>query len=135
MPVEPARGRPVPRGHLPVSSCLTPQPRTTLDPPRQEHFPMYVDPRGPRFGAALTSVVLAVVLLTGSGWLLAAQAVVFGIGAVAGLRWAPYGVLYRRLVRPRLAPPAELEAEAPRRVAHGVGPLFAAGRSGVRPRR
>jgi hypothetical protein len=86
---------------------------------------MYVDPRGPRFGAALTSVVLAVVLLTGSGWLLLAQAVVFGIGAVAGLRWAPYGVLYRRLVRPRLGPPAELEAEAPPRFAQGVGLLFA----------
>src|SRR3982750_3497368 len=86
---------------------------------------MYVDPRGPRFGAALTTVVLAVVLVTGSGWLLAAQAVVFGIGATAGLRWAPYGVLFRRLVRPRLAPPAELEAEAPPRFAQGVGLLFA----------
>jgi hypothetical protein len=86
---------------------------------------MYVDPRGPRFGAAITTVVLAIVLLTGSGWLLVAQAVVFGIGAVAGLRWAPYGVLYRRLARPRLAPPAELEAEAPPRFAQGVGLLFA----------
>jgi hypothetical protein len=86
---------------------------------------MYVDPRGPRFGAAITTVVLAIVLLTGSGWLLVAQAVVFAIGAVAGLRWAPYGVLYRRLVRPRLAPPAELEAEAPPRFAQGVGLLFA----------
>jgi Domain of unknown function (DUF4395) len=86
---------------------------------------MYVDPRGPRFGAAITTAVLAAVLLTGSGWLLAVQAVVFGIGAVAGLRWAPYGVLYRWLVRPRLAPPAELEAEAPPRFAQGVGLLFA----------
>ena len=86
---------------------------------------MYVDPRGPRFGAAVTTLVLAAVLLTGSGWLLAAQAVVFGIGAVAGLRCAPYGVLYRRLVRPRLAPPAELEAEAPPRFAQAVGLLFA----------
>ena len=87
---------------------------------------MYVDPRGPRFGAALTTLVLAAVLVTGSGWLLLAQAVVFATGAVAGLRWAPYGVLYRRLVRPRLAPPAELEAEAPPRFAQGVGLLFAA---------
>ena len=86
---------------------------------------MYVDPRGPRFGAALTTVVLAVVLVTGSGWLLAAQAVVFALGALAGLRWAPYGVLFRRLVRPRLGPPAELEAEAPPRFAQGVGLLFA----------
>jgi len=87
---------------------------------------MYVDPRGPRFGAAVTSVVLAVVLVTGSGWLLAAQAVVFALGAIAGLRWAPYGVLFRRFVRPRLAPPAELEHEAPPRFAQGVGLLFAA---------
>jgi hypothetical protein len=86
---------------------------------------MYVDPRGPRFGAIITSLVLAVVLVTGSGWLLVAQAVVFGIGALAGLRWAPYGVLFRRFVRPRLAPPAELEAEAPPRFAQGVGLLFA----------
>ena len=86
---------------------------------------MYVDPRGPRFGAAITTVVLAAVLITSSGWLLAAQAVVFGIGAFTGLRYAPYGVLYRRLVAPRLSPPTELEAEAPPRFAQGVGFGFA----------
>ena len=87
---------------------------------------MYVDPRGPRFGAVLTTLVLAVVLVTGSSWLLLAQAVVFAIGAIAGLRWAPYGVLYRRFVRPRLDPPDQLEAEAPPRFAQAVGLLFAA---------
>ncbi len=86
---------------------------------------MYVDPRGPRFGAAVTTVVLAVVLVTGSGWLLAAQAVVFALGAILGLARAPYGLLFRRLVRPRLGPPAELEAEAPPRFAQGVGLAFA----------
>jgi hypothetical protein len=86
---------------------------------------MFVDPRGPRFGAAVTTVVLASVLVTGSGWLLAAQAAVFAVGAVAGLRFAPYGVAFRTLVRPRLAPPAELEAEAPPRFAQGVGLAFA----------
>jgi hypothetical protein len=87
---------------------------------------MFVDPRGPRFGAVLTSIVLAAVLVTGNGWLLAAQAVVFGVGAFAGLRFAPYGVLFRRFVRPRLAAPAEMEAEAPPRFAQGVGFAFAA---------
>jgi hypothetical protein len=87
--------------------------------------PRFVDPRGPRVGAAITTVVLAVVLLTGSGWLLAAQAVVFAVGAFAGLRFAPYGVVYRRLVQPRLDPPATLEAEAPPRFAQGVGFGFA----------
>jgi len=83
-----------------------------------------VDPRGQRCNAALSAVVLAVVLITGSVWLFAAQAVVFGIGVVFGLRYSPYGYLYRALIRPRLGPPAELEAEAPPRFAQGVGLVF-----------
>jgi hypothetical protein len=86
---------------------------------------VYVDPRGPRFGAAVTTAVLAAVLLTGSGWLLAAQAVVFAIGAFGGLRFAPYGLVFRLLVRPRLGPPAQLEAESPPRFAQLVGFAFA----------
>jgi len=85
-----------------------------------------IDPRAARFAAAVTSVVLAAVLLTGSGWLLAGQAVVFAIGVVAGLRRSPYSVIYRVLIRPRLGPPAELEPEAPPRFAQGVGLAFAA---------
>jgi hypothetical protein len=86
---------------------------------------MYVDPRGPRFGAWITTVVLAVVLVTGSAWLLLAQTVVFAIGAFAGLQRAPYGRLFRRFVRPRLGPPTELEPQAPPRFAQGVGFGFA----------
>jgi hypothetical protein len=86
---------------------------------------MGIDPRGPRTGALITTVVLAVVLITGSAWLLAAQALVFAAGAVFGLRYAPYGFLYRRLIRPRLGPPSELEPEAPPRFAQGVGLVFA----------
>jgi hypothetical protein len=88
---------------------------------------MEIDPRGPRFGAVLTTLVLAVVLVTGSVWLLAAQLVVFAIGALAGLRYAPYGLLYRHFVRPRLGPPANPEPEAPPRFSLGVGMVFAAG--------
>lgn len=84
-----------------------------------------VDVRGPRFGAWITTVVLAVVLLTGSGWLLAVQAVVFAVGAFAGLRYAPYGVLFRTLVAPRLGPVTEREDEAPPRFAQLVGFGFA----------
>jgi hypothetical protein len=83
-----------------------------------------VDPRGQRCNAALSAIVLAVVLITGSVWLFAAQAVVFGIGAGFGLRYSPYGYIYRALIRPRLGPPAELEAEAPPRFAQGVGLVF-----------
>ena len=85
---------------------------------------MGIDPRGARFGAVLSTVVLAVVLITASGWLLAAQTLVFAVGAGLGLRYAPYGMLYRWLIRPRLGPPRELEAEPPPRFAQGVGAAF-----------
>jgi hypothetical protein len=84
-----------------------------------------VDPRGVRFAAALTTVVLAVVLLTGSGWLLAVQAAVFALGAFAGLQFAPYSVVYRLLLAPRLAPPTEREDAAPVRFSQLVGLVFA----------
>jgi Domain of unknown function (DUF4395) len=84
-----------------------------------------VDVRGPRFAAWLTSLVLAVALLTGSGVLVAVQAVVFAVGASAGLRYAPYGVLFRTLVAPRLGPVREREPEAPPRFAQFVGFVFA----------
>jgi Domain of unknown function (DUF4395) len=86
---------------------------------------MEIDPRGPRTAALITTVVLAAVLVTRSGWLLAAQALVFAAGAVFGLRYSPYGFLYRKLIRPRLGPPGELEPEAPPRFAQAVGLVFA----------
>ncbi|MEU7889269.1 DUF4395 domain-containing protein [Microbispora bryophytorum] len=83
---------------------------------------MQIDPRGPRFGAAVTSVVLAVVLVAQNPWLLAAQAVVFALGAAGA---SPYGLVFRRFVRPRLGPPAEMEDAAPPRFAQAVGLGFA----------
>jgi hypothetical protein len=85
---------------------------------------MKVDPRGLRFAAALSAAVLVAVLVTGNAWLFAAQGVVFGIGAVFGLKYAPYSLIFRTLVRPRLGPPAELEDAAPPRFAQGVGLFF-----------
>jgi hypothetical protein len=86
---------------------------------------MQIDPRGPRFGAVITTAVLIAVLITSNVWLLAAQAVVFGIGAAFGMRYAPYGLVFRWLVRPRLGPPKELEDEAPPRFSQGLGLVFA----------
>ena len=80
-----------------------------------------VDPRGPRFGAAVTTVVLAAALVlvgtTAGTVLIAWQTLVFALGALVGLHAQPYGVLFRRVIRPRLAPPAELEDAAPPRFA------------------
>lgn len=83
--------------------------------------PPGIDPRGPRFAAAVTTLVLAVVVLTGNVWLLLVQAVVFAVGAVAGVGASPYGWLYRRLVQPRLGPPAEREDPRPPTFAQAVG--------------
>ena len=86
---------------------------------------MEIDPRGPRFGALITMVLFAVVLITGNVWVLAVQAAAFAAGVFLGLRNSPYGLIYARLIRPRLGPPGELEAEAPPRFAQGVGLVIA----------
>lgn len=84
-----------------------------------------IDVRGPRFAASVTTVVLAVTLVTGSAWPLAAQAVCFAVGALAGVQRSPYGWLFRTVVRPRLGPPAHTEDPAPPRFAQAVGLVFA----------
>jgi hypothetical protein len=95
--------------------------------------PAGIDPRGPRFSAGITAVLLLVVIglslagATLAGFLLLlAIALLFAWGAFAGVARHPYGILYRTLVRPRLAPPAELEDPVPPTFAQGVG-LFVTG--------
>ena len=124
--------------------------------------PRGIDPRGPRFGAAITSVLLLLVVFLGlTGLSTARGAAWFGWAPAAGATltvdtWAiaeatvaqrvldpafllllltallflwgvvsprtqPWGVLYRKVVAPRLAPPAELEDPRPPRFAQGVG--------------
>jgi FtsH-binding integral membrane protein len=86
---------------------------------------MDIDVRGPRFGAAVTAVVLAVVLITGSAWLLAWQVLAFALGAAGGVARSPYGWLFRKAVRPRLGAPTEFEAPEPPQFAQAVGLVFA----------
>lgn len=89
-----------------------------------------VDARGPRFAASVTTVVLVLVLLLAPSVvavvLLAGQLVVFALGSILGLRYSPYGAIFRIFVRPRLGPPREWEDEAPPRFAQTVGVMFAA---------
>src|SRR6185437_3345001 len=87
-----------------------------------------VDPRGPRFGAGITAVLLLVTLFLGlvgatpaATVLLALIALLFLWGAVGGISRHPWGLVYRALVRPRLAPPTELEDPTPPTFAQGVG--------------
>jgi disulfide bond formation protein DsbB len=86
-----------------------------------------IDPRGPRFAAAVTSVVLAAALLVSTPVaivLIAVQTVLFAIGAGLGLQHTPHAWVFRRLIRPRLGPPSELEDAAPPRFAQAVGLVF-----------
>ena len=86
---------------------------------------LQVDPRGLRFAAGVTTVVLALTLVLNSPWPLAVQAVVFAISVAFGVQASPYGLLFKRLIRPRLGPPEELEDAAPPRFAQLVGLVFA----------
>ena len=86
---------------------------------------LQVDPRGLRFAAGVTTVVLALTLVLDNPWPLAVQAVVFAISVAFGVQASPYGLLFKRLIRPRLGPPKELEDAAPPRFAQLVGLVFA----------
>lgn len=91
-----------------------------------------VDVRGPRFAAWVTTGVLVLVLLAAAvstplaGVLIAAQAVVFAIGAANGPRRHPYGRIFATFVAPRLGPTEETEPAAPLRFAQLLGLVFSA---------
>jgi hypothetical protein len=90
-----------------------------------------VDVRGPRFAAWVTTAVLVITLIVSSRSLAAAavilgvQAVVFAIGAIGGPRKHPYGLIFSKLVAPRLAPVTEKEPVPPLKFAQLVGFVFA----------
>ena len=122
--------------------------------------PAGIDPRGPRFAASITAVLLAIAVVlgltglstsrstdfgfvagkysfAGDGWNVAAASLaqraldpafllmlviaLLFVWGVAAPRTAPWGVLFRRVIRPRLKPPTELEDPRPPRFAQGVG--------------
>ncbi|TFD26801.1 DUF4395 domain-containing protein [Cryobacterium cryoconiti] len=102
----------------------------TSSPPSPADTRPDLDPRGPRFGAAITAGLLLVVVflsLTGASVAalvgLAGLAALFAWGAFAGAGRHPYSMLFKRFVRPRLNPPVALESAAPPTFAQGVGLL------------
>ena len=95
--------------------------------------PHGIDPRGPRFAAGITALLLLVDVFLGLTGLSTAPSAVdpaflllllialLFLWGVLSPRTAPWGVLYRRLVQPRLKPPTEFEDPRPPRFAQGVG--------------
>ncbi len=100
-------------------------------------LPSGIDTRGPRFVAAITTVLLLIATVlallevpppaslvervTDAGFVLTVVIALLFLWAVLSPRTAPWGVLYRRLVQPRLAPATEFEDPRPPRFAQGVG--------------
>jgi hypothetical protein len=100
-----------------------------------------IDPRGPRFGAGITAVLLAAVLFRAFTYgdiaptlaervvredftLLLALNLLFAWGAFAGVARHPWGSVYRAALQPRLKPPTYLEHPTPPTFAQGVGFLI-----------
>jgi len=87
--------------------------------------PTIIDARGPRFGAVITTLVLATVLVTNNLYLIIAQAIVFAIGAIKGPQFTPYGFIFKTFVKPRLKGLATTEDVRPPQFAQSIGLLFA----------
>ena len=85
-----------------------------------------IDARGPRYTAAITTVVLSAALVTESNLIIGFQFAVFSSAVLFGLRRSIYGFIYRNLIQPRLSGPVPSENEAAPRFAQLVGALFAA---------
>lgn len=86
---------------------------------------IYIDARGPRFGAVITTTVLAIALVTMNAWVLLAQALVFAIGAIRGPQFTPYGLIFKKFVKPRLSKEAPTEDVRPPKFAQSIGFIFA----------
>ena len=94
-----------------------------LDTPEVQKI--YIDARGPRFGATITTTVLAVALVTQNKWVLVAQSLIFLIGALRGPQFTPYGLIFKNFIKPRLAQPGPTEDVRPPKFAQSVGFIFA----------
>ena len=83
-----------------------------------------IDPRGHRFGAGLSVVILAAGFATGTVFVIPLIGLALGASALFGTRWSILGrpwPFVRRLLR--VGPPGELESEFPPRFAQLLGTI------------
>src|SRR6478609_3020946 len=86
--------------------------------------PAPIDPRGPRTNQAVLATGLVLGLLVGQEWVAPLFAVVLFLGAAFGPKYGPVLRFYATVVKPRLAPPKELEDPRPPRFSAWVGTVF-----------
>jgi hypothetical protein len=89
--------------------------------------PPPIDPRGPRFNQGVLTAALLLGFLFDWRPVAPIFAAVLFLGAAFGPRYGPLLRLYAEVIRPRLAPPAELEDPRPPRFAAAVGVVFLLG--------
>lgn len=80
-----------------------------------------IDPRGHRFGAGVSAIVLVAAYLLDAPVLVAAALLSIGLSAAFGLRWSVYGAAWRRIVRVLSLSPTTPEHEYPPRFAQTLG--------------
>ena len=93
----------------------------------------FIDPRGPRFGAGITSALSLVAFAAAIGAVANSDVAYALMGALVLLfLWSvfspanhPYQLIFKKLVRPRLKEPLELEDPRPPQFAQKVGLSFA----------
>lgn len=86
--------------------------------------PKPIDPRGPRFNQAVLTVALLVGFLLDARVVVPVFAVVLLLGAAFGSQYGPFLRIYAEFIKPRLAPPTELEDPRPPRFAATIGVGF-----------
>jgi hypothetical protein len=80
-----------------------------------------IDPRGHRFGAAVSGTILVASAVAGQPLGVAVVLATIGPSAAFGMRWSIYGAIWRRLARALRLPPIEPEHEYPPRFAQTLG--------------
>jgi hypothetical protein len=100
-----------------MPSAVSPTATATLPPARM------IDPRGHRFGAGLSALLLVGSFVTGFVPGVALALASIGVSAAFGLRWSIYGLIWRRIVTVAHLGKTEPEHEYPPRFAQTLGSI------------
>jgi hypothetical protein len=85
----------------------------------------WIDPRGQRFGAALSAVILSIAIALAAVWLAALTGIALGVSAAFGTRYFVLGRPWPAVRSAmKLGPPAAPEHEYPPRFAQALGATF-----------
>src|SRR3954447_18686475 len=101
---------------MPPMPNAVPQNAATMLPPAR-----MIDPRGHRFGAAVSGLLLLGSFLLNAPVGVAIALASIGVSAAFGLRWSVYGIAWRRIARAMSLPKTEPEHEYPPRFAMTLG--------------